>query len=71
MDLGCGLGYFLHGAVIDKTFNCVGVDISDDAINYVKSTFGYEVKNEIELDSFEQKILTSFLFFLLVDSHIK
>jgi 2-polyprenyl-3-methyl-5-hydroxy-6-metoxy-1,4-benzoquinol methylase len=53
MDLGCGLGYFLHGAVVDKTFNCIGVDVSDDAINYVKSTFGYEVKNENELDTFE------------------
>jgi predicted TPR repeat methyltransferase len=57
MDLGCGLGYFLHGAMIDKTFNCVGVDVSDEAINYVKSTFGYEVKNENELDSFEHKSL--------------
>lgn len=54
MDLGCGLGYFLHGAIEDKTFNCVGVDVSDDAIKYVKSTFGYVVKNENELDSFDK-----------------
>jgi 2-polyprenyl-3-methyl-5-hydroxy-6-metoxy-1,4-benzoquinol methylase len=53
MDLGCGLGYFLNGAVKDKTFNCTGVDVSDDTIKYVKDTFGYNVKNESELDNFE------------------
>jgi 2-polyprenyl-3-methyl-5-hydroxy-6-metoxy-1,4-benzoquinol methylase len=51
MDLGCGLGYFLNGAVKDKKFNCVGIDVSDDAINYVKNKFGYDVKNESELDN--------------------
>ena len=50
MDLGCGLGYFLDGAAKDKTFNCIGVDVSDDTIKYVKDTFGYDVKNELELD---------------------
>lgn len=50
MDLGCGLGYFLDGAINDKTFSCVGVDVSDDAIKYVKNKFGYDVKNESELD---------------------
>jgi 2-polyprenyl-3-methyl-5-hydroxy-6-metoxy-1,4-benzoquinol methylase len=50
MDLGCGLGYFLDGAVKDKTFDCIGVDVSDDTIKYVKNTFGYNVKNESELD---------------------
>jgi 2-polyprenyl-3-methyl-5-hydroxy-6-metoxy-1,4-benzoquinol methylase len=54
MDLGCGLGYFLDGVVKDKTFNCVGVDVSDDAINYVKNKFGYNVKNESELDELTQ-----------------
>jgi 2-polyprenyl-3-methyl-5-hydroxy-6-metoxy-1,4-benzoquinol methylase len=54
MDLGCGLGYFLHGATKDSTFKSIGVDISDDAINYVKKRFGYEVKNESELDSLTQ-----------------
>jgi len=53
MDLGCGLGYFLDGAVKDKTYHCVGVDISEEAINYVKDTFGYKVFNENELDTFE------------------
>jgi 2-polyprenyl-3-methyl-5-hydroxy-6-metoxy-1,4-benzoquinol methylase len=52
MDLGCGLGYFLHGVHLDKTFNVVGVDVSDEAIDYVKNKFGYEVKNESELDNF-------------------
>jgi|DEB19_MinimDraft_2_1074335.scaffolds.fasta_scaffold05796_2 2-polyprenyl-3-methyl-5-hydroxy-6-metoxy-1,4-benzoquinol methylase len=54
MDLGCGLGYFLEGAVKDKTFDCIGVDISDDTIKYVKDTFGYEVKNESEIDNLPQ-----------------
>lgn len=52
MDLGCGLGYFLHGAVLDKTFEAIGVDISNDAINYVKNKFGYTVHPESDLDSF-------------------
>ncbi|MFA9212646.1 MAG: class I SAM-dependent methyltransferase [Candidatus Methylacidiphilales bacterium] len=54
MDLGCGLGYFLDGAVKDKTYHCVGVDVSEEAINYVKDTFGYKVFNENELDSFQE-----------------
>jgi len=54
MDLGCGLGYFLDGAAKDKTFNCIGVDVSDDTIKYVKDTFGYDVKNELELDQLAQ-----------------
>ena len=54
MDLGCGLGYFLDGAVKDKTFDCIGVDVSDDTIKYVKETFGYNVKNETELDQLPQ-----------------
>jgi SAM-dependent methyltransferase len=52
MDLGCGLGYFLHGAVVDKTFDAIGVDISNDAINYVKQKFGYKIHPESDLDSF-------------------
>ena len=55
MDLGCGLGYFLDGVVKDNTFDAVGVDVSDDAVEYVKKKFGYQVKNETELDSFEQE----------------
>lgn len=54
MDLGCGLGYFLDGAIKDKTFDCIGVDVSDDTIKYVKETFGYNVKNESELDQLPQ-----------------
>lgn len=53
MDLGCGLGYFLDGAIKDKTYQCIGADVSEDAINYVKDTFGYKVYNETELDTFE------------------
>lgn len=51
MDLGCGLGYFLHGVVKDGTFEALGVDISDEAITYVKNRFGHHVKNENELDT--------------------
>jgi len=51
MDLGCGLGYFLDGAVKDKTFNCIGVDVSEDTIKYVKNKFGHDVRNESELDN--------------------
>lgn len=50
MDLGCGLGYFLDGVVKDKTFDAMGVDISDDAIRYVKDRFGYAVLNEGAMD---------------------
>jgi SAM-dependent methyltransferase len=49
MDLGCGLGYFLNGAIKDNTFNSTGVDISQDAIDYVKNKFGYNVLNENKL----------------------
>lgn len=51
MDLGCGLGYFLDGVVKDNSFNALGVDVSDEAIEYVKNKFGYDVKNENQLDS--------------------
>ncbi|MBP7510346.1 MAG: class I SAM-dependent methyltransferase [Bacteroidia bacterium] len=46
LDLGCGLGYFLNGVKVDKTFDAVGADISDDAIDYVFKTFGIEVYKE-------------------------
>lgn len=55
MDLGCGLGYFLHGVIQDKTFDAIGVDVSDEAINYVKEKFGYNVVNENKLDSFAKE----------------
>ncbi|TAE82506.1 MAG: class I SAM-dependent methyltransferase [Bacteroidetes bacterium] len=55
MDLGCGLGYFLDGVVKDGAFDAIGVDISEDAVNYVKKTFGYNVKLESELDSMQPK----------------
>ena len=54
MDLGCGLGYFLNGVKLDKTFDGLGVDISDDAVEYVKNTFGINVKNESELDNLDK-----------------
>jgi 2-polyprenyl-3-methyl-5-hydroxy-6-metoxy-1,4-benzoquinol methylase len=53
MDLGCGLGYFLHGTVMDNAFNALGVDISDEAIDYVKNKFGYNVLSEANLDILE------------------
>jgi hypothetical protein len=55
MDLGCGLGYFLDGAVKDNTFNATGVDVSQDAIDYVKNKFGYNVLNETELDNLSEQ----------------
>ena len=54
MDLGCGLGYFLNGVKLDKTFDGLGVDISDDAVEYVKNTFGINVENESELDNLDK-----------------
>lgn len=53
MDLGCGLGYFLDGVVKDNTFKAVGVDVSDEAVAYVKNRFGYDVKMESELMNFD------------------
>lgn len=55
MDLGCGLGYFLDGVIKDKTFDSIGVDISEDAIKHVKNTFGYTVKNEKDLENITEK----------------
>jgi 2-polyprenyl-3-methyl-5-hydroxy-6-metoxy-1,4-benzoquinol methylase len=54
MDLGCGLGDFLYGAHHDGVFDCVGVDISEDAIKNVKNKFGLDVLKENQLDSFPQ-----------------
>ena len=54
MDLGCGLGYFLNGVKLDSTFDGLGVDVSDDAVEYVKRTFNLDVKNESELDNLEK-----------------
>jgi ubiquinone/menaquinone biosynthesis C-methylase UbiE len=50
MDLGCGLGYFLDGVVKDNTFKVSGVDISNEAIEYVRNKFGYTVHHETGLD---------------------
>jgi SAM-dependent methyltransferase len=50
MDLGCGLGYFLNGAIADNTFEAIGIDISQEAIDYVKNKFGYTVLPETSLD---------------------
>lgn len=54
MDLGCGLGYFLDGVVKDKTFDALGVDVSTEAIDYVKQKFGYAVLGEDKLDTIEE-----------------
>lgn len=54
MDLGCGLGYFLDGVIKDNTFNSLGVDISDEAIDYVKNKFGYNVLQEASLDQLDE-----------------
>ncbi len=49
LDLGCGLGYFLQGVKLDKTFEGSGADVSDEAIKYVKATFNIDVMPENEL----------------------
>jgi 2-polyprenyl-3-methyl-5-hydroxy-6-metoxy-1,4-benzoquinol methylase len=54
MDLGCGLGHFLHGVIQHNSFNAIGVDISEEAIQYVKNTFGYTVLPESSLSSLEK-----------------
>lgn len=54
LDLGCGLGYFLHGVHLDKTFEPIGADVSTEAIEYVKNKFGYSVLDENKLDTLEQ-----------------
>lgn len=53
MDLGCGLGYFLHGVVNDGAFQALGVDVSQEAVEYVKNKFGHHVQNESDLDNLE------------------
>lgn len=55
MDLGCGLGYFLHGVVTEGSFNALGVDISQEAVDYVRQKFGHDVKNESDLDYLESQ----------------
>ncbi len=65
MDLGCGLGYFLNGVNKDGVFAPTGVDVSDDAIKYVKNTFGLEVKNESDLDKFD-----SYSFDVITQWHV-
>lgn len=65
MDLGCGLGYFLDGVVKDGTFEALGADISQDAIDYVKNKFGYYVKNEAELNT-----INDHLFDVITQWHV-
>ncbi len=53
IDLGCGLGYFLKGVKDDQTFEAEGIDISEDARNYVKDKFKIAVKGEEALLGYE------------------
>jgi len=55
LDLGCGLGYFLHGVKKDGVFEATGADISEDAIEYVKSKFGYNILSESTLEQVEEQ----------------
>jgi 2-polyprenyl-3-methyl-5-hydroxy-6-metoxy-1,4-benzoquinol methylase len=52
LDLGCGLGYFLKGVKDDQVFNARGIDISEDAREYVKKAFGITVDSESELNNY-------------------
>ncbi len=65
MDLGCGLGSFLKGVVDDKTFDAIGVDISDDAVKYVKKTFNLDIINESQLDD-----LANYSFDIITQWHV-
>lgn len=51
LDLGCGLGYFLNGVKEDKTFEAIGADVSDEAVNYVEKEFGIKVVKENHLNT--------------------
>ena len=42
LDIGCALGFFLKAAS-DAGFRVKGLDVSDYAVNYVKSQFGFSV----------------------------
>jgi 2-polyprenyl-3-methyl-5-hydroxy-6-metoxy-1,4-benzoquinol methylase len=53
LDLGCGLGYFLNGVITDGTFSATGVDVSDEALAYVKKKFNIIGFDETYLDKFE------------------
>ncbi|MFN4082749.1 MAG: class I SAM-dependent methyltransferase [Bacteroidia bacterium] len=55
LDLGCGLGYFLNGVKKDNHFEPVGVDISEDALNFIKNNFELNVFNENFLYETEDK----------------
>lgn len=55
LDLGCGLGYFLNGVRVDKTFEGVGADVSDEAINFVSEQFNLAVLKEEKLNETENK----------------
>jgi len=55
LDLGCGLGYFLNGIIKDGTFNAKGVDVSEDALAYIKAKFNITGFNETNLDTFKDK----------------
>jgi len=50
LDVGCGLGYFLHH-MVKEGWSAKGVDISADARTYVKNTFGLDVLPEQELET--------------------
>ncbi len=50
LDLGCGLGYFLQGVQLDKTFEATGADVSDEAIKYVQKEFSISVLKEDSLN---------------------
>lgn len=53
LDLGCGLGYFLHGVKLDKHFEPLGADVSEEAIVYAKQHFDLEVINESILNDYQ------------------
>ncbi len=55
LDLGCGLGYFLKGVKDDKVFQAKGIDISEEARNYVKSAFNIEVDSEAEINNYNDQ----------------
>ena len=44
LDVGCGLGYFLHAAARTSGYEPHGVEISPEAVNYAKSKLSLDVR---------------------------
>lgn len=50
LDIGCGLGHFLHVVQKSKYFQTAGADVSEAAIAHCKTKFGLDIYREDELN---------------------